>query len=36
MLTYIIKYLIRPLLIAAPIYIGYNLYNGKYNDFLFG
>jgi len=36
MLTYIIKYLIRPLLIAAPFYIGYNLYNGEYNDFLFG
>ena len=35
MLTYIIKYLIRPLLIAAPFYIGYNLYNGEYNNFLF-
>lgn len=36
MLNYIIKFFITPVLIGIPIYFGYNLYTGEYNDFLFG
>ena len=35
MLNYIINFFITPVLIGIPIYFGYNLYTGKYNDFLF-
>ena len=36
MIIYIKEYIIKPLLFFVPFYIGYNLYNGEYNDFLFG